>query len=53
MACVYFVYSRYCDKDYAKEVRDFGYSDLTEHICEFKDCQVKCKNYIEKWEKTK
>ena len=44
--CIYFTYAKYCDKDYAKEKQDYGYSDLTEHICEYKDCQFRCKNYI-------
>ena len=44
--CIYFTYAKYCDKDYAKEKQDYGYSDLTEHICKYKDCQFRCKNYI-------
>jgi len=39
---------KYCDKDYAKEKHKYGYSDLTEHECKFKDCQEKCKDYIKK-----
>jgi len=53
MVCLYFVYERYCDKDCAEEVKKYGYSDLTEHKCNFKDCQKRCKNYVEKMEKTK
>ena len=49
--CIYFSYAKYCDKDCAEEKNKFGYSDLTEHICEFKDCQARCKNYVEKQEK--
>jgi hypothetical protein len=46
--CIYYVYAKYCDKDCAEEKNKFGYSDLTEHICEYKDCQMKCKNYVAK-----
>lgn len=44
--CIYFIYKKYCDKDYLKEKQEYGYSDLTEHKCEFKNCQNKCQNYV-------
>jgi len=45
MPCIYFVYKKYCDKEFAKEKQKYGYADLTDYKCEFKDCQIKCKNY--------
>ena len=46
--CIYFCYCDYCDKFTAQETQLYGYSDLTEHKCEYKGCQAKCKNYIAK-----
>lgn len=46
MDCIYFIYSKYCDKFSSAERQLYGYSDLTEHICQFKDCPEKCKNYV-------
>lgn len=43
--CIYFCYCDYCDKFTAQETQLYGYSDLTEHKCEYKGCQAKCKNY--------
>jgi hypothetical protein len=45
MSCIYFVYKKYCDKNYKIEKQKYGYADLTDYKCEFKDCQIKCKNY--------
>ena len=47
MPCIYFCYKQYCDKDYKIEKQKYGYADLTDYKCEFKDCQNKCKNYKE------
>lgn len=46
--CIYFCYCDYCDKFTAQETQLYGYSDLTEHKCEYKCCQAKCKNYVAK-----
>lgn len=46
--CIYFCYAKYCDKDYYIEKQKYGYSDLTDYVCGFKDCQMKCKDYSEK-----
>lgn len=45
---MYYVYCKYCDKDYLKEKQEYGYSDLTEHICKYRDCQQRCENYFER-----
>lgn len=48
MPCVYFCYKKYCKKQYAVDNAKYGYADLTDYECKFKDCQEKCGNYITK-----
>lgn len=46
MDCIYFCYQLYCDKFIELEKQLYGYADLTEHKCGYKDCQNKCQNYV-------
>lgn len=51
MTCIYFTYQLYCEKDYMLDKQLYGYADLTEYKCQFKENQDKCKCYIQKNEK--
>lgn len=51
MSCAYFTYRMYCEKDYMLDKQLYGYADLTEYKCPFKENQDKCKCYIQKNEK--
>lgn len=51
MTCLYFTYQMYCEKDYMIEKQTYGYADLTEYKCPFKEKQEICKCYIQKSEK--
>ena len=31
--CLYFSYQRYCTKDFYKDLKKFGWADLTEYKC--------------------
>lgn len=47
MKCIYFCYCDYCDKFYNIDKYKYGYADLTEYPCEYKDNQSKCVNFKE------
>ena len=42
--CVYYVYGQFCNRNYAKEKKQLGYSDLTEYRCNKKCYLFKKRN---------
>lgn len=32
--CLYFCYGRYCQRTYFKDIKKYGWADLTEYKCE-------------------
>lgn len=46
--CIFFCYKRYCYKQYNKEKIKYGYADMTEFICPYKDHQYDCKEFKNK-----
>lgn len=44
--CIYYCYGNFCNRNYAKEKKALGYSDLTEYRCTKKCYLFKNKSFI-------
>lgn len=47
--CVYYCYGNYCNRTYAKEKKQLGYSDLTEYSCTKKCYLFRKRNWWNKF----
>ena len=43
--CVYFCYCKYCSKGYIQEKQEYGYTDLTDKECNYKNKFEACPEF--------